>query len=145
VATGESRALIEGMVFVANVHLLVLLRGNPKSGYPRLDDGGGFCIILPLWGIIFGAAVGWSHELVELCSSTASTTAWLRDMAWWGLGDRRGLMVSHRVETWSSTLVALTIGLSRAMRIFALKMGQPLMTDKDIDNRVRQLSTPEAH
>jgi hypothetical protein len=48
-------------------------------------------------------------------------------MAQQGLGDRRGVMVSHGVEAWSGAMAALTTGLSRAMQIFALKMCHRLM------------------
>jgi hypothetical protein len=45
-----------------------------------------------------------------------------------GLGDSRGVMVSHMMEAWSGAMVAPTTCMSRAMRIFALKMGQRLLT-----------------
>jgi hypothetical protein len=36
-------------------------------------------------------------------------------------------MVSHKVEAWSVVMVASITGMSGAMRVFPLKMGQRLM------------------
>ena len=46
------RYLVEGIVIADTIYLLMLLRENPRFGYPRSNDGRDLGVVLPYEGIV---------------------------------------------------------------------------------------------